>query len=1084
MEKFRKSKFALPFSRRGGFTLRKIFRMMKFTSFFFFLSLLQLMATNSDSNTYYSNQGQRNILSIANGVSEMGTEQQKTVSGKVTDPAGASLPGVSVVIKGTTIGSITDANGNFTLSKVSADAVLQFSFVGMKKQEVKVGGKQTINVILEDDAIGLDEVVAIGYGTMKKSDLTGSIASVGSAELKNSVVNTPDQALQGKVAGVQVRTDSHAPGGGISVQVRGTSSLSASGQPLYVVDGFPISNEFVTVATSESGEASSPNPLNSIDPSNIESIEILKDASATAIYGSRATNGVVLITTKRGAGGKAKIEFETSQSVDYCSKYLEVLGAKEWAGIVNEANDQNGKAHTFTDEAIAAMGDGTDWQREVYRSAIGKKYKLSVSGGTPDLRYLVSGNYSDQDGIVKGTNFKRYSTNVNIDANLSKKISIGSNIMFSNSVETMLPNDSKGYSSSASVVSNIFNAPVHIPAKDSDGNYTFFSNYIGGNREGDNPLYMVENYDVNANTTRFLGSAFANFKIVDGLEFKVRLGLDYRDWRYKSYYPIKSIAAMSLKGSASQLSEKTMNVLNENVFEYKKTFAGKHQISAMAGFTNQTENDEYIKAVGYGFPSDAYKYNNLGIATTQSISSLATKWTLLSYIGRVNYSLNNKYLVTATARYDGSSKFGANNKYGFFPSVAGAWRMSEENFIKRLNVFSNLKLRVGYGTTGNERIGLYNSLATISNDKDYNSGYVFGGNLVGVAYPKNISNPDLTWEKSADVNLGVDLGFFNNRINFTVDIYKKKTTALLLNVPLPTESGYTSVLQNVGSMENKGIEFSLQSTNIKSSVLSWTTNFNLSINRNKILDLGGQSQMFAGWVGGGNSKLNGGNIVRLAPGKPVGSFYGVVWEGIWKSAEEIASVGTMKSAKPGSARLKDVNKSGTFDANDCQYIGNPNPDFTFGFSNEFSYKQWSLSVYTYGEIGQDIASFKRLFAAGTAVYAPDRRERWTASNINGTRLAASAGYPAMINSDEIYDGSFVRIKTIVLGYSIPVRKLNIGFLESAKISVSAENPFTFTKYPFYDPEINSFGSSNSVKGVDRFSYPASKAFRVGINVSF
>jgi TonB-linked SusC/RagA family outer membrane protein len=1084
MKKIRKSKLSLTFSIRDGFALKKFFRMMQFTSFFFFLGLFQLMAVNSYSDIRYSIIDQQIILPKLDGISGIVTEQQKTVSGKVTDSTGAGLPGVSVVVKSTTNGCITDANGKYTLSKVPADAILQFSFVGMKKQEVKVAGKTTINVTLEDDAIGLDEVVAIGYGTMKKTDLTGSIASVGSAELKNAVINTPDQALQGKVAGVQVRTDSHAPGGGISVQVRGTSSLSASGQPLYVVDGFPISNEFVTVATSESGEASSPNPLNSIDPSNIESIEILKDASATAIYGSRATNGVVLITTKRGAGGKAKIEFENSQSVDYCSKYLEVLGAKEWAGIMNEANDQNGKAHTFTDAAIAAMGDGTDWQREVYRSAIGKKYKLSVSGGTPDLRYLVSGNYSDQDGIVKGTNFKRYSANVNIDANLNKKISMGSSIMFSNSVETMLPNDSKGYSSSASVVSNIFNAPVHVPAKDADGNYTFFSNYIGGNSAGDNPLYMVDNYDINANTTRLLGSVFANFKIIDGLEFKVRLGIDYRDWRYKSYYPIKSIAAMSLKGSASQISEKTMNVLNENVFEYKKTFAGKHQISAMVGFTNQSEKDEYIKAVGYGFPSDAYKYNNMGIATTQSNSSQATKWTLLSYIGRVNYSFNSKYLVTATARYDGSSKFGANNKYGFFPSVAGAWRMSEENFIKQLNVFSNLKLRVGYGTTGNERIGLYNSLATISSDKDYNSGYVFGGTLAGVAYPKNISNPDLTWEKSADVNLGVDLGFFNNRINLTVDVYKKKTTALLLNVPLPTESGYTSVMQNVGSMENKGIEFSIQSTNIKSSSLSWTTNFNLSVNRNKILDLGGQSQMFAGWVGGGNSSLNGGNIVRLAPGKPVGSFYGVVWEGIWKSAEEIASVGTMKSAKPGSARLKDVNKSGTFDANDCQYIGNPNPDFTFGFSNDFSYKQWSLSVYTYGEIGQDIAAFKRLFAAGTAVYAPDRRDRWTPSNINGTRLAASAGYPSMINSDEIYDGSFVRIKTIVLGYSLPVRKLNIRFLESAKISVSAENPFTFTKYPYYDPEINSFGSSNSVKGVDRFSYPASKAFRVGINVCF
>ena len=516
----------------------------------------------------------------------------------------------------------------------------------------------------------------------------------------------------------------------------------------------------------------------------------------------------------------------------------------------------------------------------------------------------------------------------------------------------MLPSDSKGYSTSPTVISNIFNAPVHLPVRDSNGNYTVFSNYIGGNANGDNPVYMVDKYDINTNTTRILGNVFGNYKIAKGLDFKVRLGIDYRDWRYKNYYPIASLIAKSTEGAASQLSEKTLNILNEEILEYKATFNKKHQLSVMAGFTSQTERDEYIKALGYGFPSDAYKYNNLSVAKQQYISSLQTKWTLLSYIGRVNYTFNNKYLFTATARYDGSSKFGINNKYGFFPSAAGAWRMNEENFIKKLNIFSNLKFRVGYGSTGNERIGLYNSISTIDNYKDYMYGYVFGGTLVGTAYPKNIANPDLSWEKSQDVNMGLDMGFLDNRISITADIYKKKTTDLLMSVPLPTESGYTSVLQNVGSMENKGIELSLQTVNVKTASFNWSTNLNISFNRNKILDLGGASQMFAGWVGGGNSNLNGGNIVRLAPGQPVGCFYGVIWEGIWKSAEEIASAGTMKAATPGTPRYKDVDKSGTFDAKDCTYIGNPNPDYTFGFNNDFllqSNGRWAFTAY--GESG-------------------------------------------------------------------------------------------------------------------------------------
>ena len=1012
-------------------------------------------------------------------------QQQKSLSGKVTDSSGASLPGVSVIIKGTTYGVITDANGVYSLPNVSDNTTLVFSFVGMKTQEILVGEKTTINVKMQEESIGIEEVVAVGYGTAQKKDLTGAVSSVSAKDIKSVVLTTPDQALQGRVAGVQVQTNSHAPGGGISVHVRGTSSLSAGGQPLYVVDGFPISNEFSSAGSVDGNVLSiSQNPLNSIDPSNIESIEVLKDASSAAIYGARGANGVVLITTKKGKSGKATITFESSTSLDSPSKYLDFLTAEEWGTLVNESDDENKNTHTFTDAEIAGMGKGTDWQREILRTALTQNYKMSVSGGTSDVRYLISGSYLDQQGIIVNSNLKRYSMNVSLDANVSKKFKVGTNVMFSNALNDMVPTDSKGYGTQTNVVCNVLFSWPYIPAKDEDGNYTFFKNYKKGVGSMDNPLYMTKEYDIQDNTSRILGSVYGNYTITDGLELKIRAGLDYRDWRYHSYYPLQSAAAISNGGAANVTSERTMNFLNENILEYKKNFGEKHRLNVMAGFTNQTENDELVTATGYGFPSDYYKYNNLGIAKQQYTKSNKSQWTLLSYIGRINYTYNDKYLLTATGRYDGSSKFGKNNKYGFFPSVAVAWRLYEENFIKDLNIFSNLKLRAGYGSVGNDRIGLYKSISTITTAKDYNSGYVFGGNLVGIAYPGSIPNPDLSWEKTRDLNFGLDMGFFNNRVNLSVDVYKKKTKDMLVEVSLARESGYNSVLENIGSMQNKGIDITLRTINCNSKSFNWTTDLTFSLNRNKVLDLGGSSEIYTGWLGGANNGFNGSNAVRLTPGEPVGKFWGVIWDGIWRSQEEIDAAGTQKSAKPGSVRFRDYDRSGTFDSKDCTFVGDPNPDFTFGFNNSFSYKQWSLIINTYGSIGQDVLNILKVKKDGGTYYGASRRNRWSPTNINGTTTAANASYPGYVSTDDVEDASFMRIQTIALGYNLPVKSLNINWLSRLNVSLSADNPFVFTKYSGYDPEVNSFGTNNSVKGVDLFGYPASRSFRLGIKVDF
>lgn len=1006
------------------------------------------------------------------------------VNGKVSDENGEGLPGVNVLVKGTTLGTVTDVDGMYRLQVENQSSVLVFSSIGYVSQEVVVGNQNTININLDPDVTALEEIVVVGYGTQKREDLTGAIASVSGEDLKKVFLTTPDQAMQGRVAGVQVSTTSHAPGGGLSVQIRGTSSLSASSQPLYVVDGFPISNDYSNVA-GEKG-STTPNQLNSIDPATIESIEILKDASATAIYGSRATNGVVIITTKRGRRGPAQIDFSSSVSVQNVTKKFDLLNATEWGNLVNEANDLNGTPHTFSDEQIAALGEGTDWQDIMYRTAITQRHMLSVSGGNENLRYMVSGNYTDQQGVIIETGLKRYSSTINLDANVNKKLTLGSSMTFSHTQNQRSLEGTKSYSNEPSIVSAIFNARPNVPAYDEEGNMVKNGRGFPGGNSEDTPLWMATNYKRDAKTIRMIGNVFANYEIIEGLNFKVRVGLDYNEFSNNTYYPIGSSIAGSTGGQAARTTQQLVNFLNENTLEYKHNFGQKHQFTALVGYTSQNEKNETATASAYGFPSDFYGYRNLGIASNpQPSTSYESKWVLLSYLGRLNYIFNDKYLFTATARYDGSSKFGENNKYGFFPSAAFAWRLGEEEFIKNMGLFSQLKLRLGYGSTGNERIGLYKSISTIAAYNNFSNGYGFNGQQTPVAWPDNIANPNLSWEKAEDYNIGLDMGFFDSRLNLTLDLYRKKTTDLLLNTPLPEESGFASVLQNVGSMENKGFEITLNTVNT-TGAFGWTTDFNFSMNRNKVLDLGGADFYFTGWSGGGNNGHNGTNLVRIAPGHPVGAFWGSIYEGIYRSQEEIDQAGHQPNNRPGSERFLDLNEDGVWTEEDDTYIGDPNPDFIFGFNNDFSWKQFTLNVFMYGQVGQEVANFAvgNRLTGGTNLLRSDREARWTPENPNGTTPAANQGRTSVLSTRNVVDGSFLRIKNISLSYNLPVSSMNINWLRSLQISVAADNPFLFTDYEGYDPEVNTFGTSNEVKGVDRFAYPALRGFRFGLNVGF
>ncbi len=876
------------------------------------------------------------------------------LKGMVTDASGKPLEGVSVTVKGTGNATMTDAGGAFTLN-AKPGSVLVFSSVGYEIKEITFSAAQNTNIVLKELVNSMEDVIVIGYGSQQKKDLTGAIASVSAKDIEGSAITTPDQAMRGKVAGVQVHTNSHAPGGGISVQIRGTASISAGGSPLYVIDGMPISNDFTTGRSSDAGSfGAPPNPLNSIDPSEIASIQVLKDASATAIYGSRAANGVVLITTKRGTSGHQSANVEYSYGIAKLGNKLPFLTAQQWAEQANERAELLGQSKTYSDADVANFGKGTDWQDEVYRTAARKDYKLSFSGGNAGIRYLVAGNVSDQDGIITGSNFKRYGATINVDANVSKRLKIGESLMYSITNNQMVPTDTKGYEGISNVIDAIYEAPPTIAARDSSGAPVKLANFpLGGGKE--NPLLMTEKYKQLANTGRLIGNVFANYNILQGLDLNVRFGVDVNDWRYHEYYPIGSEAAAGTNGKARQSSMKNINFSSANTLTYQTTFHKDHRLTVLGGYTYQKNTNEILDASSFGFPSDIFEYYNLGLGSSvQTPGSNYTEWTLISYLGRVNYSYLNRYLFTASVRADGDSKFGKNNKFGVFPSVSFAWQLGEEQFIKNMNVFSQLKLRTSYGKTGNEAIGVYRSLSLLGTSFGTRSSYIYGTTRYPIAYPQNLANPDLSWEKTGEYNVGLDMGVFDNRLNLSVDYYYKKTTDLLLDVPVPSQSGFGSVLQNTGAMLNKGVEIGLTASPFVGK-FAWNTNFNISFNKNQVLSLGGAPYIYTGWVGGGNVTPHDKNTARLQPGHSVGEFYGSVYEGIWTSQEEIDKVGTMPSAKPGDIRYKDVNGDGKYDTeNDDVFLGNPNPDFNFGFTNDLSYKNWSLHVFMYGEYGNKV----------------------------------------------------------------------------------------------------------------------------------
>ena len=1003
----------------------------------------------------------------------------RTISGTVTDEKGEALPGVSVLLKGTQRGTTTNSQGAFQLAVPDRSdgpeaAVLIFSFVGYQSQEATPGNHTMLTIRLVADEKSLNEIVVIGYGAVKKRDLTGSVGSIGATELKAQPISSFNQALQGRVAGVQVTNSSNAPGGGVTIRIRGGNSISASNEPLYVIDGFPVTNP--SPAQGAGGSTGFPNVLSTINPNDIENIEILKDASATAIYGSRGANGVVLVTTRRGKEGQSNVDFDAYYGVSTITKMLDLATAEEHTALKNEQLRNLGFAERYGvtpayPKKPAEYGVGTNWQKEIYRTAPTQNYQLSFSGGNDKLRYLVSGNYFSQDGIVIVNNFKRYTGRINLDAKINNRLKIGTTFTVSRSINNGIneggPSGPVGAAQTLSPAS---------PVYDASGNWQLL-NVGPGSGFGNitNPVALLQTSTNVLYSDRVLGNVFGEYNLLEGLTARVSLGVDLLNTRRNVFYTPQTLTANTLNGYGSNGTSNNVNLLNENTLTYTKTLNASHAFDVLAGIIFQSNREDRAYQEAQNFANYTLGANSLGQASVLiAPTTTVQKWGLNSYLGRVNYRFKDRYLFTLTGRMDGSSRFGINSKYGFFPSGAFAWRVSDEPFLKNVRAISDLKFRLSYGITGNDGIGLYNSLSSYTTART-----VFGDVEALMTQASRIGNPDLRWEKTGQFDAGVDFGTLNNRIQVTADYYIKTTTDLLLSIDLPATTGFTTVTRNIGSLENRGVELGITSVNVAGK-FKWTTSGNISFNRNKVLRLADADQFVVTDAGTGMQ-----TIVKVD--EAIGSFYGRVFDGVWQTDEEVKAAGSLARTgdKGGAPRFKDVNGDGVYnDATDRTVIGNGLPKFIFGLTNTFSFNGMDLSIFLQGVQGNQLYNYTRNASeSGDPTNNALRsyiEDHWKSDSPSNNRPSARQ-WDVNRSSYLIEDGSFLRVKNISLGYRFP---LKTKFIKAARIYVSGQNLLTLSNYKGYDPEVNSNFSSNTVYGIDNFAYPPSRTFTIGGNVTF
>jgi len=953
-----------------------------------------------------------------------------TVTGRVTDENGEGLPGVTVLLKGTAVGTATDFEGNYSLNVPDGAATLVVSFIGYQTKEVAINNQTSLNITLAPDAKALAEVVVIGYGTQEQKDITGSVSVVDAEAFENRPNTQIGNLIQGQAAGVQVLSSSGKPSAGLNIRIRGTNSINAGSDPLYVVDGVPTTD------------------TRSLNPADIESISVLKDASSAAIYGAQGANGVVLITTKRGKEGKPRFEFSTYRGFSTVWNTLPVLNSEQYRDLMTELG-YNTDWSRYT--------ENTDWQKEVFQKGTSQNYQLSLSGKNNGTSYYVSGGWVQQEGAVRSSEMDRYSFKLNLDQEVNKWLKIGTSVGYTRYHDVDVSDNSAV--NQGGVILGVLSTPPVIGIYNANG--TFTSNPF---QNWENPISGTDAAIRGYKNQRLLGNIYGEIEFLPGLTFRSNFGVDYNNAMYDYFLdPFRTSYGIAMKGIGRNTTDYNNYYIWDNTVSYNKE-SGKHKFGILAGSVAQKFRWENNSIETRNFASDALITTDAGSQIVSAFNSKREK-TNASFLGRVTYEFADKYLLTSNFRMDGSANFGPGKRWGYFPSLSAGWRVSEESFFDNISFINDLKVRAGWGVVGNDNTELYAYYGRVGSG----SNYPIGGQIMPGTYPASIQNNNLKWEESEQTNVGIDFSVLNSRVSFTADAYLKNTRDLLLNAPLPTSTGFSQAVQNVGQLQNKGLEFQVTTRNFVSD-FKWDTDFNISFNRNKVINILGQEQFFANVSGRGEVSL-------VREGLPLGTFYGYVWGGV--------------DPETGMAYYIDRNGESTFTptADDRTIIGNANPDFQYGFTNNFSYKNFGLNIFLQGSQGNDVFNATRIETEGmidpknqsTAVL-----DRWRqAGDITNIPMALAGSINnSRASTRFVENGSYLRAKAVTLSYNLPAALLSKASIGSLRLYVTGENLFTITNYSGFDPEVNAYSSSNTALGIDYGTYPQTRNLIFGLNLSF
>lgn len=1031
-----------------------------------------------DSNVVYAMEGNNIMLMKQKPVDIIAQQSVRKINGKIVDKNNEAIIGANVIEKGTTNGTITDLNGNFSLT-TNENAVLYISYIGYSPKEIIVQKNTDFNIILVEDSKALEEVVIVGYGTQRAKDIATSIANVSMKNIKEMPVTGLDQALSGQIAGVTINNSNGIPGGGPLVQIRGLGAVGAGNQPLYVVDGFPL--------PSSSNERS--NPINEIPPQDIASISILKDAAATAIYGSRGANGVIVITTHKGRTGKPNIKLSAYTGIQQIisEEKPNMMNAQEFAQFQKERFEDLGVEVPKLYQNPEALGKGTDWFEEITRLAPVNEINLNITSGGENMTSYASVGYMKQDGVVIATDFERITARVNIDAKLGEKFNIGLNLApsFTWKTRDMTGGNGREHELGWAITANPI-APVYNP----DGSYNaMISDETGTTWSYPNLVQAMKDVDQETKTQRLIASLFGEYEFIKDLKFKSSFNVDWYGSTYNSFRPstLGNINEPPPTIPYSRYNHNSyLNWASENILTYSTNIEG-HSITGLLGFTFQTQKNEGGDFTGNDYTSDEIQTMNAA-GRIGGWNSWFDDWALISYLARVTYNYKQKYLLTAAIRWDGSSRFGEDNRWGTFPSVSAGWRLNEENFLKDASWLSEFKVRASYGLAGNFDIGNYTYMSQITK-----ANYVLNGALAGGRRMNSVGNPNLGWERVYEWNFGVDFGVWDDRILFLADFYKRNTKDLLLDVEIPASSGFSTAKENNGNLQNTGFEFSVTSRNMRTDNFMWTTNANIAFNKNKVISLGrDNTPILTGYSGEQNPT----HITMV--GKPLGLFYGYVVEGLYTQADiDNPDVPKFPGAIAGNLKMKDIDGSGDITAvNDFAIIGDPYPDFTFGITNSFMYKNWDLRIQMTGSVGGQLLKTQYEYTHNTdGIFnvTKDMANRYRSESQPGngripTALGTSRGRVMFrdVNSDWVMDNDYLWVKNITLGYNL---EKGIGRLVSnARFYFSVQNAFLLTGYDG-NPEITNYGNSGKkagsmVPGVDYTGYPISRVYSLGMNLTF